>query len=196
LNSLKNYQGPAASLINTLFGGQLFSSASLSLPPVLLGYDNDLVWFNKNLDHSQKEAVEFALKQREVAVVHGPPGTGQFIFFGYHICRVFYLFYIKTSYVFVGKTTTVVEIILQTVKAGGRVLACAPSNVAVDNMLEKLVANSSVKAIRLGHPTRMQEAIQNRSLDAVLSNSEARSIVNDVRRDLDAQLKQITKNKK
>ncbi len=197
MNSLKNYQGPAASLINTLFGGQLFSSASLSLPPLLLGYDNDLVWFNKNLDHSQKEAVEFALKQREVAVVHGPPGTGQFIFFGYHIIRVcLHLFYIKNFECFVGKTTTVVEIILQTVKAGGRVLACAPSNVAVDNMLEKLIANSSVKAIRLGHPTRMQEAIQNRSLDAVLSNSDARSIVNDVRRDLDAQLKQITKTKK
>lgn len=89
-----------------------------------------------------------------------------------------------------------VETILQAVKAGNRVLACAPSNVAVDNMLEKLVTNSAVKAIRLGHPTRMQEAVQNRSLDAVLSNSEARSIVNDVRRDLDAQLKQITKSKK
>lgn len=81
-------------------------------------------------------------------------------------------------------------------KAGNRVLACAPSNVAVDNILEKLVSNSSVKAIRLGHPTRMQEAVQSRSLDAVLSNSEARSIVNDVRRDLDAQLKQMTKSKK
>lgn len=100
------------------------------------------------------------------------------------------------SFYRIGKTTTVVEVILQAVKAGNRVLACAPSNVAVDNMLEKLVASSSVKAIRLGHPTRMQEAVQSRSLDAVLSNSEARSIVNDVRRDLDAQLKQITKTKK
>jgi ATP-dependent RNA/DNA helicase IGHMBP2 len=80
LNSLKNYQGPAAALINTLFGGQTFSSATISLPPILLGYNSDLVWFNKNLDNSQKEAVEFALKQREVAVVHGPPGTGQFMF--------------------------------------------------------------------------------------------------------------------
>lgn len=89
-----------------------------------------------------------------------------------------------------------VEIIQQLVKAGNRILACAPSNVAVDNMLEKLVSNSSIKAIRLGHPTRMQDSIQNRSLDAVLSNSDARSIVNDVRRDLDSHLKQITKSKK
>jgi ATP-dependent RNA/DNA helicase IGHMBP2 len=193
---LKNYQGPAAALINTLFGGQAFSSAAISLPPILLGYNNDLVWFNKNLDHSQKEAVEFALKQREIAVVHGPPGTGKFMFLGYLIIRDRFILHLKSQYVFAGKTTTVVEIILQTVKAGSRVLACAPSNVAVDNMLEKLVSNSSVKAIRLGHPTRMQEVIQNRSLDAVLSNSEARSIVNDVRRDLDAQLKEMTTTKK
>lgn len=100
-------------------------------------------------------------------------------------------------YSFVGKTTTVVEVILQTVKAGNRVLACAPSNVAVDNILEKLTqANSSIKAIRLGHPTRMQEAVQKRSLDAILANSETRSIVNDVRKDLDAQLKKITTTKK
>lgn len=73
---MKNYQGPAAPLINTLFGGQLFSSAVISLPPTLLGHDNSLVWFNKNLDLSQQQAVEFALKQREVAIIHGPPGTG------------------------------------------------------------------------------------------------------------------------
>jgi len=115
--------------------------------------------------------VEFALKQRELSIVHGPPGTG--------------------------KTTTVVEIILQSIKAGNKILACAPSNVAVDNMLEKLInSNSSVKVIRLGHPTRMQESIQNRSLDAILSNSDARSIVNDVRKDLDLQLKKLPSSKK
>lgn len=76
---MKNYQGPAGLLINTLFGGQLFSSATLSLPPILLGHDKNLCWFNKNLDDSQRQAVEFALKQREIAVVHGPPGTGMLI---------------------------------------------------------------------------------------------------------------------
>lgn len=76
LNDLKNYQGCAAPLINSLFGGQVFSSANLSLPPTLLSHDGSLSWFNTNLDSSQKQAVEFALKQREVAVIHGPPGTG------------------------------------------------------------------------------------------------------------------------
>jgi len=50
---------------------------------------------NPGLDGSQREAVQFALAQREVAVVHGPPGTG--------------------------KTTTIIEIILQAVKLGNKV---------------------------------------------------------------------------
>ena len=54
-------------------------------------------------------------------------------------------------------------------KCESKVLACAPSNVAVDNLLEKLLFHRpSVRAVRLGHPTRMQETIQNRSLDAIL----------------------------
>lgn len=56
---------------------------------------DEVKFFNSNLDDSQREAVSFTLSQREVAVIHGPPGTG--------------------------KTTTVVEIILQAVKQGQKV---------------------------------------------------------------------------
>ena len=56
---------------------------------------DDLGFFNQDLDDSQREAVSFALSQRDVAVIHGPPGTG--------------------------KTTTVVEVILQAVKQGNKV---------------------------------------------------------------------------
>jgi superfamily I DNA and/or RNA helicase len=56
----------------------------------------DMTFFNENLDESQKDAVKFALSQREVAIVHGPPGTG--------------------------KTTTVTEIIRQAVKSGLKVM--------------------------------------------------------------------------
>lgn len=69
-------------------------------------------FINPTLDMSQKKAVLFALSQPEVAVIHGPPGTG--------------------------KTTTVVEVILQAVLQGMKVLACAPSNIAVDNLVERL----------------------------------------------------------
>ena len=81
-------------------------------------------------------------------------------------------------------------------KAGNRILVCAPSNVAVDNVLEKLSPYSFVKTVRIGHPTRMQSSIQRFSLDAVLANSDSRAIVNDVRRELDAQLKQISQTRK
>lgn len=54
-----------------------------------------LKFYNTALDASQKEAVSFALSQKELAIIHGPPGTG--------------------------KTTTVVEVILQAVKQGLKV---------------------------------------------------------------------------
>ena len=55
----------------------------------------ELVYANESLDDSQREAVRFALSQKEVAVIHGPPGTG--------------------------KSTTVIEIILQCVRRGDKV---------------------------------------------------------------------------
>lgn len=148
-------------------------------------------FFNSNLDESQREAVSFALSQRELAVVHGPPGTG--------------------------KTTTVLEIILQAVKQGqkvqkpsrtfryekkkvfggfyghkflqlffltAQVLCCAPSNVAVDNLVERL-ARCKAKVLRLGHPARLLESIQKHSLDAILSQSENANIIADIRKDID-----------
>ncbi len=70
-------------------------------------------FFNRNLDESQRVAVVKALASQDVVLVHGPPGTG--------------------------KTTTLVEYIRQEVARGSRVLACAGSNVAVDNIVEGLV---------------------------------------------------------
>jgi superfamily I DNA and/or RNA helicase len=70
-------------------------------------------FFNRNLDESQRVAVVKALASQDVVLVHGPPGTG--------------------------KTMTLVEYIRQEVARGSRVLACAGSNVAVDNIVEGLV---------------------------------------------------------
>ncbi len=102
------------------------------------------------MDSSQRESVRFALLQRELAVIHGPPGTG--------------------------KTTTVVEAVTQCVRTGLRVLCCAPSNIAVDNLLERLVANK-VKAVRLGHPARVNRELQAYSLDAIVSGSDQTQLV-------------------
>jgi ATP-dependent RNA/DNA helicase IGHMBP2 len=93
------------------------------------------------LNESQREAVEYALAATDVAIIHGPPGTG--------------------------KTTTVVELIRQAVARGEKVLACAPSNLAVDNLLEKLVA-AGERAIRLGHPARVLKELQEHTLDLLV----------------------------
>ncbi|XP_030621793.1 DNA-binding protein SMUBP-2 [Chanos chanos] len=150
LNSLNGYHsGPASNLINVLFG---YSE------PGVLSQPKDVEFVNAGLDESQKEAVTFALSQKDVAIIHGPPGTG--------------------------KTTTVVEIILQAIKQGQKILCCAPSNVAVDNLVERL-AKSKAKVLRLGHPARLLESIQKHSLDAVLAQSDNTSIIADIRKDMD-----------
>jgi len=61
-----------------------------------------------SLNVSQQAAVRFALTSHDLAILHGPPGTG--------------------------KTTAVIEFIRQAVQRGNKVLACAPSNLAVDNL--------------------------------------------------------------
>ncbi|NXX48694.1 SMBP2 protein, partial [Tricholaema leucomelas] len=153
LQALKQYRGgPASDLIDVLFFSSEPSAFSETKPPK---------FYNDSLDASQKEAVSFSLAQRELAIIHGPPGTG--------------------------KTTTLVEIILQAVQQGLKVLCCAPSNVAVDNLVERL-AGCSVRILRLGHPARLLEPIQKHSLDAVLAHGDNAQIVADIRKDIDQAL--------
>ncbi|MGL4551218.1 MAG: AAA domain-containing protein, partial [Gemmataceae bacterium] len=92
------------------------------------------------LNESQEDAVRLALAAKDVAVVHGPPGTG--------------------------KTTTVVELIRRAVRRGDKVLVCAPSNLGVDNVLEKLIALGE-RAVRLGHPARVLPALREHTLDVI-----------------------------
>jgi ATP-dependent RNA/DNA helicase IGHMBP2 len=96
-----------------------------------------IVWSNKDLNEFQQDAVKRALAAEDVALVHGPPGTG--------------------------KTTVLVEIIRQHAARGERVLATAPSNIAVDNMLEKLLP-TGLRVVRLGHPARTLESLRHGNL--------------------------------
>ncbi|RXN00564.1 DNA-binding protein SMUBP-2 [Acipenser ruthenus] len=160
LNSLNQYSaGPASNLIGVLFG---YSEPSPCQETKTL----DL--YNSSLDESQKEAVCFSLSQKELAIIHGPPGTG--------------------------KTTTVVELILQAVKLGLKILCCAPSNVAVDNLVERL-ARFKAKVLRLGHPARLLESIQKYSLDAVLAHSDNTQIIADIRKDIDQAFAKMKKSR-
>ena len=95
------------------------------------------------LDESQIAAVSHALAAEHVAIIHGPPGTG--------------------------KTTAVVELIRQAVRRGERVLACAASNLAVDNLFERLLA-AGEKVIRIGHPARILPELREHSLDLLVES--------------------------
>lgn len=99
--------------------------------------------FDSGLDASQRSAVRFALDARDIALLHGPPGTG--------------------------KTTTLVELIRQAVARGEKVLACAASNMAVDNLFERLLA-AGVRAVRLGHPARVLPELRAHTLDLLVEN--------------------------
>ncbi|XP_070198061.1 DNA-binding protein SMUBP-2-like isoform X2 [Littorina saxatilis] len=156
LSDLQGYSaGPCQRLINVLFG------LTPLTPPTL---QQEYNWMNTGLDDSQKEAVKFALAQPEVAVIHGPPGTG--------------------------KTTTVVELILQAVRKGVKVLALAPSNVAVDNLVERLGARHK-RIVRIGHPARLLPHIAPYALDAMVAASDQTSLAADARRDLNNLLGQL-----
>jgi superfamily I DNA and/or RNA helicase len=111
------------------------------------------------LNDSQSDAVRFAMSANDIAIIHGPPGTG--------------------------KTTTVVELIVQTVKQGHSVLACAPSNTAVDNMLEKLVAVGQ-HPVRLGHPARVDSNLREHTLDAQVAQHELTPIIKEMLREADS----------
>jgi len=91
---------------------------------------------DKNLNESQKLAVSLSLGTKDFFLIQGPFGTG--------------------------KTRTLAEIVLQLVKKREKILVCAESNVAVDNLVEKL--KNKAKIVRLGHPSRVAKELIDSSL--------------------------------
>ena len=82
------------------------------------------------LNRTQEDAVNKVLQAKDVAIVHGPPGTG--------------------------KTTTLVEAIYETLRRENQVMVCAQSNMAVDWISEKLV-DRGINVLRIGNPTRVND---------------------------------------
>ena len=102
-----------------------------------------------SLAPEQEAALDLADRALDVALVHGPPGTG--------------------------KTTVLVEVIRRAVARGEKVLAAAPSNLAADNLLERLVA-AGVDGVRVGHPARVVPSLLDRTLEARVKGHESARI--------------------
>lgn len=75
-----------------------------------------------------------------------------------------------------------------------RILVCGPSNISVDNIVERL-APHQLSIIRLGHPARLLPSVLNHSLDVLTQSSEAAEIVKDVRKEMDAKQASIKKTR-
>jgi superfamily I DNA and/or RNA helicase len=91
------------------------------------------------LNESQLRALKKVATCEDVAFIHGPPGTG--------------------------KTTTLVHAIVFTVQEEGQVLVSAPSNAAVDYLVDKL-SEQGLNVVRIGHPARVTEQSLSKTLDA------------------------------
>ena len=111
------------------------------------------------LDESQKESIETAVGQR-LTLIQGPPGTG--------------------------KTHTAVHLLKALIEMGrGPILACAESNVAVDNLLEGLL-DLGVNAIRFGRPVKVRESLREATLDAQVSSHPKQDEIAFIREENDA----------
>lgn len=75
-----------------------------------------------------------------------------------------------------------------------RILVCGPSNISVDNIVERLAVHK-LPILRLGHPARLLPSVLNHSLDVLTQTSEAGVIVKDVRSEMDAKQASIKKTK-
>jgi ATP-dependent RNA/DNA helicase IGHMBP2 len=105
-------------------------------------FSNDPVALSSALNDEQNLALSLAERAADFALVHGPPGTG--------------------------KTTVLVELIRRAAERGEQVLAAAPSNLAVDNLVERLVA-AGVDAVRVGHPARVLPTVLEHTLEERVS---------------------------
>ena len=113
------------------------------IAPETYELNKNISFINKELDDYQKEAVKHAVSGRDFFLIHGPFGTG--------------------------KTTTIVELILQEIKLGHNILVTAESNVAINNILEKL-ENHEINKTRIGDLNKIPRHLKNHTINHKLKN--------------------------
>lgn len=175
--------------INLLFDENSYREMNIALKKVILAEDSRLAelreilygtknaTFNKEddaikinaLNDSQNKAVRKIVAAKDLAIVHGPPGTG--------------------------KTTTMVEAIIQVLKTEKQVLVCSPSNLAVDLMTEKL-AERGINVLRLGNPVRVSENLLKNTLDAKVAADPSFKEIKQYRKQADEYRNMASKYKR
>ncbi|MDE7181007.1 MAG: AAA family ATPase [Muribaculaceae bacterium] len=118
LTRLENARGRLGELRDLIYSRRV--PEEYKVPDITLSY----------LNRSQQLAVNNVLRAKDVAIVHGPPGTG--------------------------KTTALVEAIYETLRKESQVLVCAQSNSAVDLICERL-AERGINVLRIGNPSRVTD---------------------------------------
>lgn len=124
-----------------------------------LNFTGDQASLLAGLDESQAAAVRHAMLAKDLAVVHGPPGTGK-------------------------STTTAVYVGCEVLR-GARCLVVAPSNVAADGVAEKLAQLSCrIRFVRAGHPARVLPSVAPHTLEARLAQTDEAALARDVRAEM------------
>jgi ATP-dependent RNA/DNA helicase IGHMBP2 len=108
------------------------------------------------LNAAQNRAVQQVLAAEDLALIHGPPGTG--------------------------KTTTLIAAIRAVLQSESQVLVSAPSNTATDLLCEKLAA-AGVRVVRLGHPARVSPQVWPLTLEAQISQHPQFAVLQGLRRE-------------
>lgn len=134
---------------------QQLHDSNASTEHTLLHSTHSAQFRNKGLNESQQQAVSAILNNEHVSIVHGPPGTG--------------------------KTTTLIEAIVQLVQKGEKVLVSAPSNTAVDHLAKGLL-QQGINLLRVGNATKVDELIFNHTPEGKLNNSKALKEIKELKK--------------
>ncbi|CRG99943.1 dna2/nam7 helicase family member, putative [Plasmodium relictum] len=126
-------------------------------------------WGNKNLNNSQKKAVYFCLYSNNIFCIHGPPGTG--------------------------KTTVLCEVIFQLIKKNFKMLVTGPSNVSVDNILDKCIKMNIKNVVRIGLKSKIKKELWNYSYDEKIKECDSYKLCEDIDKDIEKLKLEIAKLK-
>ena len=126
-------------------------------------------FINDELNSSQLRAVQQIIGENKVVVVHGPPGTG--------------------------KTTTLVQAVIELLKQNKRILVATPSNAAADHMTKSLLEFTK-KVVRVGNITRVDDDLEKYTLAMKVQVSEEAQLIKEYHKELNKVLKQANSFKR